>query len=129
MTDNFKLLSDSEHIRKRFSMYGGSQVVQQELTFVNAEFTKVNIVGGLLKVINEIIDNSVDEYVRTKGKYATRIDVDIEADGTIIVSDNGRGIRCLCWNGIHSSRSFRSCTRCWGFILNHFINTYQSVVN
>ena len=92
MTDNFKLLSDSEHIRKRFSMYGGSQVVQQELTFVNAEFTKVNIVGGLLKVINEIIDNSVDEYVRTKGKYATRIDVDIEADGTIIVSDNGRGI-------------------------------------
>ena len=92
MTDNFKLLSDAEHIRKRFSMYGGSQVVQQEQAFINAEFTKVDIVGGLLKVINEIIDNSVDEYVRTKGEYATRIDVDIEADGTIVVSDNGRGI-------------------------------------
>ena len=92
MTDNFKLLSDAEHIRKRFSMYGGSQVVQQEEAFLKTEFKKVNIVGGLLKVINEIIDNSVDEHVRTNRKYATRIDVDIDPDGTIIVSDNGRGI-------------------------------------
>ena len=95
MTDNFKLLSDAEHIRKRFSMYGGSQVVQQEETFLNTEFKKVNIVGGLLKIINEIIDNSVDEYVRTKGEYANRIDVDIDADGTITVSDNGRGIPAI----------------------------------
>jgi len=92
MTDNFKILSDSSHIRKRFSMYGGSQVVQEETAFINADFQKVNIVGGLLKVINEIIDNSVDEHVRTKGEYATRIDVDIATDGTITVSDNGRGI-------------------------------------
>ena len=92
MTDNFKLLSDAEHIRKRFSMYGGSQVVQQEEAFLNTEFKKVNIVGGLLKVINEIIDNSVDEHVRTNREYATRIDVDIDSDGTITVSDNGRGI-------------------------------------
>lgn len=92
MTDNFKLLSDAEHIRKRFSMYGGSQVVQQEQAFINAEFTKVDYVGGLLKVINEIIDNSVDEHVRTNGEYATRIDVDVDTDGTITVSDNGRGI-------------------------------------
>jgi len=92
MTDNFKLLSDAEHIRKRFSMYGGSQVVQQEEAFLNTEFKKVNIVGGLLKVINEIIDNSVDEHVRTNRQYATRIDVDIDPDGTITVSDNGRGI-------------------------------------
>ena len=92
MTDNFKLLSDAEHIRKRFSMYGGSQVVQEEVAFINADFAKVKIVAGLLKVINEIIDNSVDEHVRTNREYATRIDVDIEPDGTIVVSDNGRGI-------------------------------------
>lgn len=95
MTDNFKLLSDAEHIRKRFSMYGGSQVVQEEVSFINTEFKKVNIVGGLLKVINEIIDNSVDEHVRTNREYATRIDVDIESDGTIVVSDNGRGIPAI----------------------------------
>ena len=52
MTDNFKLLSDAEHIRKRFSMYGGSQVVQEEVSFINTEFKKVNIVGGLLKVFS-----------------------------------------------------------------------------
>ena len=92
MTDNFKLLSDAEHIRKRFSMYGGSQVVQEETAFVRAEFTKVNYVGGLLKIINEIIDNSVDEHVRTKREYANKIDVDIDSDGTITVHDNGRGI-------------------------------------
>lgn len=92
MTDNFKILSDASHIRKRFSMYGGSQVVQQETAFVNAEFTKVNIVGGLLKIINEIIDNSVDEHVRTKREFANKIDVDIADDGTITVTDNGRGI-------------------------------------
>lgn len=92
MTDNFKILSDASHIRKRFSMYGGSQVVQEELAFINTEFTKVQIVGGLLKIINEIIDNSVDEHVRTKHEFADRIDVDIDPDGTITVSDNGRGI-------------------------------------
>jgi len=92
MADNFKLLSDAEHIRKRFSMYGGSQVVQEETAFVRTEFTKVNYVGGLLKIINEIIDNSVDEHVRTKREYANKIDVDIDADGTITVHDNGRGI-------------------------------------
>lgn len=92
MTDNFKLLSDAEHIRQRFSMYGGSQVVQEETTFIDAEFETVKLVGGLLKVINEIIDNSVDEHVRTQRKYATRIEVSVDADGTITVSDNGRGI-------------------------------------
>lgn len=95
MTDNFKLLSDAEHIRKRFSMYGGSQVVQQETAFVNAEFTKVDIVGGLLKIINEIIDNSVDEHVRTKREFADKIDIDVADDGTITVSDNGRGIPAI----------------------------------
>jgi DNA topoisomerase-2 len=92
MTDNFKILSDAHHIKQRFSMYGGSQVVQEESVFLNREFSKVSLVGGLLKVINEIIDNSIDEYVRTKGEYANKIDVSVDADGTITVSDNGRGI-------------------------------------
>ena len=92
MTDNFKLLSDADHIRKRFSMYGGSQVVQEEEAFIDAEFTKVKIVGGLLKIINEIIDNSIDEHIRTNREYANKIDVNIDPDGTITIHDNGRGI-------------------------------------
>lgn len=92
MTDNFKLLSDKDHIRKRFSMYGGSQVVQQETAFIDADFKQVNLVSGLLKIINEIIDNSVDEHVRTKKKFADKIEVNVDSDGTITVVDNGRGI-------------------------------------
>ena len=92
MTKNdFKLLTDKEHIRKRFSMYGGSQVLQTEEFFINQNFQKVNVVGGLLKVINEIIDNSIDEYVRTKGEFATNISVKMK-DGYVEVEDDGRGI-------------------------------------
>ena len=92
MTNNFKILSDAHHIRQRFSMYGGSQVLQEETVFADAAFKKVQLVGGLLKVINEIIDNSVDEHVRTDKKFATQIEVSIDSDGTITVADNGRGI-------------------------------------
>jgi len=92
MNNDFKILSDASHIRKRFSMYGGSQVSQEETVFADAEFTKVNIVGGLLKIINEIIDNSVDEHVRTNRKYANKIDITIDNYGIVTVSDNGRGI-------------------------------------
>ena len=89
--DSFKLLTDKEHIRLRFSMYGGSTTTQAEEFFVNQEFKKVEVVGGLLKVINEIIDNSIDEYVRTKGEFATNISVKMK-DGVIEVTDDGRGI-------------------------------------
>jgi len=92
MTDNFKLLSDSEHIRRRFSMYGGSQVVQEETVFIDAEFKQVKLVAGLLKIINEIIDNSIDEHVRTNKEFADKIDVSVDSFGSITVSDNGRGI-------------------------------------
>lgn len=91
MTNNFKLLSDQEHVRLRFAMYGGSKDLQPEETFLNQSFTKVEVVGGLLKIINEIIDNSIDEYVRTKGEFATNISVKIK-NGVVEVSDDGRGI-------------------------------------
>lgn len=91
MTD-FKILSDASHIRARFSMYGGSQVIQEESVFLNGNFEQVNIVGGLLKVINEIIDNSVDEWARTNGEYADKIHVSVDDNGTVTVQDNGRGI-------------------------------------
>ena len=91
MSDNFQMLSDAEHIRKRFAMYGGSKDLQKEEIFLNQQFQQVEVVAGLLKVINEIIDNSIDEYVRTKGEYANEIKVTLK-DDVITVEDNGRGI-------------------------------------
>ena len=89
--EKFQVLSDLEHIRKRFAMYGGSRDVQQEEVFIDGGFSKLNCVSGMLKVINEIIDNSVDEYIRTGGKFADVISVKIQ-DGKVTVKDNGRGI-------------------------------------
>ena len=89
--DNFKMLTDQEHIRQRFNMYGGSNTLQTEDVFVDAEFKQLKLVGGLLKVINEIIDNSIDEHVRTNKEFATNIDIKFQ-NGIIEVKDDGRGI-------------------------------------
>ncbi len=45
--------------------------------------------NALHHLATEIIDNSMDEVV---AKHATRIDVNLISDNTIIISDNGRGI-------------------------------------
>ena len=91
MSEDFKLLTDGEHIRHRFGMYGGSKAIQSENVFVNGEFKQVPLVNGLLKVINEIIDNSIDEHIRTERKFATEISVSVK-NGVVEIKDNGRGI-------------------------------------
>ena len=42
-----------------------------------------------LHIVQEVIDNAADEAL---GGFATRIDVALEADGRIVVEDDGRGI-------------------------------------
>lgn len=44
---------------------------------------------GLHHLFNEIIDNSVDEYL---SRECDKIDVTLESDGSLTVEDNGRGI-------------------------------------
>ena len=46
-------------------------------------------VKGLHHLVWEIVDNAIDE---ATNKYATRIDVVINKDGSISIADNGRGI-------------------------------------
>ncbi|MEM4699264.1 MAG: ATP-binding protein [Candidatus Anstonellales archaeon] len=69
--EDIKILDAVEAIRKRPGMYIG--------------FTDGR---GILQLVNEILDNSIDEYL---AGYANRIV--IELDGKMIrISDNGRGI-------------------------------------
>ncbi|MEM4191814.1 MAG: ATP-binding protein [Candidatus Anstonellales archaeon] len=69
--EDIKILDAVEAIRKRPGMYIG--------------FTDGR---GILQLVNEILDNSIDEYL---AGYANRIV--IELDGRMIrISDNGRGI-------------------------------------
>ena len=84
-------LSDRDHIRKRPNMYIGSINAEAHERFVMGEYRKIEYVEGLVKIINEILDNCVDEAIRTDFKYANKIDVKIE-NNLITIADNGRGI-------------------------------------
>lgn len=92
MIDNsIKILSDREHVIKRPAMYIGSVSSEPIERFVFGKFRSVTYVPGLVKIIDEIIDNSIDEAIRTSFKHANTISVDIK-DSQVTVSDNGRGI-------------------------------------
>ncbi len=91
INNEIKILSDKEHIIKRSGMYIGSSANEEHERFVFGKFQKVKYVPGLVKIIDEIIDNSIDEAIRTNFKFANKIDVTVSPH-LVSVSDNGRGI-------------------------------------
>lgn len=96
MSNNFKIekLSDREHILRRPSMYIGGISNESQEQFVFDKETKslqvksTTINPGLIKIINEVIDNSIDAIL--KFKVGSRIDVDI-GNMYFQVSDNSSG--------------------------------------
>ena len=91
MTDEFKILSARDHCRLRPGMYVGSTSKENIEQFVFGKWKTAAYIPALNKMISEILDNSIDEFIRSNGKFANKIDVSI-AGNTITVTDNGRGI-------------------------------------
>lgn len=89
--NEIKILSDREHIVKRSGMYIGSSAHEAHERFLFGKFVSVSYVPGVIKLIDEIIDNSVDEAIRTNFKFANKISVELKGN-KIIVTDNGRGL-------------------------------------
>jgi DNA gyrase/topoisomerase IV subunit B len=98
MKQEIKQLSQIDHVLHRPSMYIGSVALEQhqEFMLLNEDSTTFTLgtrdyIPGLIKLFNEVIDNSIDEYVRTNGKYANKISVKM-TDKIFECVDNGRGI-------------------------------------
>jgi DNA topoisomerase-2 len=90
-------LNDIQHCLLRPNQYIGAVVPTKCSTFVlnkdseKFEYKEITYNPGFLKIIYEIIDNSVDEAIRTNFKHGDKIEVNIEKN-VITVIDNGRGI-------------------------------------
>jgi DNA gyrase/topoisomerase IV subunit B len=93
--NDIKVMSDIEHVLKRTHIYCGSTKEENIDTHLYSDdgivFKNIPIIPALNKIISEIIDNARDEAVRTKFKYATKIEVEY-VNGIICIKDNGRGL-------------------------------------
>jgi DNA gyrase/topoisomerase IV subunit B len=89
--EEFRILTARQHVRERIGMYMGSSSKEEIERFVLGEWKKAVYVPALSKMIDEILDNSIDEAIRTNFKFANKISVTVEGD-VVTVSDNGRGI-------------------------------------
>lgn len=72
-------------------MYMGSASKEEIERFVLGEWKKATYVPALSKMVDEILDNAIDEAIRTNFKYANKINVSIN-NNEVTVTDNGRGI-------------------------------------
>lgn len=89
--EDFKVLSARDHVRLRTGMYLGSTAKETVERFVLGKWQTIEYVPALNKMIDEIIDNSIDEAIRTNFEHANQISVSIKGE-QITIEDNGRGI-------------------------------------
>ena len=91
MSEDFKILTARQHVRERIGMYMGSSAEEKVERFVKGEWKNSTYVPALSKMIDEILDNSIDEAIRTNFEYANKINVSVD-NNKVTISDNGRGI-------------------------------------
>lgn len=116
----FKQLTDIEHILLRPAMYIGAVTSSTTNDFIvkgdKIVQCELEYVPGLIKIINEIIDNSVDVAIKSNFKASNKIQIRMSSDYVEVV-DNGYGIPVektstgeyipkLCWGSTKSGTNF-----------------------
>lgn len=88
-------ISNRSKVLKRPARFIGAVTRMEQESYIIEDDSiikkKLKYVPGLIKIVEEVIDNSIDEAVRTNYKFANKIDVKT-SDSEISVQDNGRGI-------------------------------------
>lgn len=115
-----KQLSDREHVIQRPSMYIGAidLIKNNEYILENGsiQYKEIEYVPGLIKIINEVIDNSVDVAIKTNFESSNIISVkmskdfiEIDDNGTgipVLKNDNGNYLPELCWGHARAGSNF-----------------------
>lgn len=95
MSDDFKVLTDRQHLLMRSGMYCGSSVAEPMSGIMNFQYQTKHVVPALIKCIEEILQNTIDEFIRSDGEFADQISLSIvngKSGPVVTVTDNGRGI-------------------------------------
>lgn len=93
--ERYKSLSEIDHILFRPGMWVGSTKSESKQMFIydserkSMVFEDVDYVPGLLKIIDEVISNSCDEYRRSTNLGLTQLSVTISKGGEVTIEDNG----------------------------------------
>ena len=94
--EKYQEMSEREHILERSGMWIGSTKEEEAQMFLynrdNAkmELRDVTYIPGMLKLVDEIISNSCDEYRRKDNLGLNKIEVSVALNGTMLsVYDNG----------------------------------------
>lgn len=115
-----KELTDREHIYLKTEMVAGATTLTKQEGF-KLEDSKVTwgnweIVPALIKIIDEIIDNSIDAHL--KNPVGETIDISVKiTDNSVVVKDTGSGIEVsknadgvplprLCWGRARAGSNF-----------------------
>ena len=94
MNEEFKKLSDIEHVLECPQMYIGSMdyVTKESFIYDDGKFTikQYSYIPSLIKIVDEIIDNAVDSAIRSNFK-CNKIKIEINSESVRVI-DNGPGI-------------------------------------
>lgn len=105
--NNFKMMDDREYMLHRPEIFIGSMQKSEFNNIFNFTYQSKTYVPALVKIIEEIIDNSVDATIRSNFKEGLNISVNIKDEAlwgwSVEVSDDASGIPVELHDGIYQA--------------------------